>query len=244
MPFGLIGFLVSDPVNFFRALPLIILTIALSLLIAITVHEFGHALVANLLGDRTARSLGRVSLNPIRHLDPMGTLFLVVVGFGWGKPVPVNPFGLKNARRDMALVALAGPMVNIILACAIGFAFRSNEFLFGVTDYRDSFYTTPLNELGWRLILSLMLSSLIVYNLFLGIFNLIPIAPLDGSKVLMGILPERQAESVARFEPYGPAIIILIVMFDMLMPGRGIFITVVEPFVKFFVQLSTGINFR
>ncbi|MSQ32725.1 MAG: site-2 protease family protein [Dehalococcoidia bacterium] len=244
MPFGLIGFLISDPINFFRALPLIILTIALSILLAITVHEFGHAAVANILGDRTARSLGRVSLNPLKHLDPLGTLFLVIVGFGWGKPVPVNPFGLKNARRDMALVALAGPLTNILLACAIGFVFRSNEFLFNVSGYTDSIYQYPINELGWRVVLSLMLSSLVFYNLFLGIFNLIPIAPLDGSKILMGILPKRQAESVARLEPYGPAIIILIVMLDMFMLGRGIFITIVEPFVKFFVQLSTGISFR
>lgn len=236
MPFGLISYLVSDPADFFRALPLIILTIALSLLAAITVHEFGHAAVANLLGDRTARSLGRVSLNPIRHLDPAGTLFLVLVGFGWGKPVPVNPFGLKNSRRDMALVALAGPLANILLALIVGFAFRSNEFLWGL-----SIYTIPLDELGWRVVLSLMLSSMVFYNLVLGIFNLIPIAPLDGSKILMGILPERQAETVARFEPYGPAIIILIVMLGML-SGRSIFITIIEPFIKFFVFLFTGIR--
>ncbi len=237
MLFGLINLLLSDSSAFFKALPLVLLTIVLSLLVAITIHEFGHAAVANLLGDRTARNMGRVSLNPLKHLDPVGTLFLVLVGFGWGKPVPVNPYALKKARRDMALVALAGPAANIILALVVGFALRGGEFRWFLI--QPFFSIDALSVTG---LISLMLSTMVYYNILLGLFNLIPIAPLDGSKVLIGLLPETEAEAVARIEPYGPAIIMVIFMFDVLRSGPGIFGTILRPFIQFFVWISTGVK--
>ena len=135
-------------------------------------HEFAHALAAHLLGDDTAKWNGRLTLNPLRHLDPFGTLMLVLVGVGYAKPVPVNPFNFRNRKRDMALTALAGPVSNVLLALVF-------LFLYGLL-YRALYSVQFLLDMIW-------LTAYI--SLALAIFNIIPVSPLDGSKVLFALLP-------------------------------------------------------
>lgn len=188
----------------------IILEIAYGLvpfLLAITLHELAHAYVADRLGDPTARAAGRITLNPISHLDLIGTLvFLLTRMIGWAKPVPVNPFNLRNPKKDMLLVSLAGPGANIALAIVsslllrVLYVFIHSHPQGGGT----SFFFLPLFQ---------MAKFGLIINVVLAVFNLIPIPPLDGSKILMGLLPDEQAEAYARIEPYGfPILIIFLVI--------------------------------
>lgn len=211
-----------DPAGF---VVLILITMA-ALLIAITVHEFSHALVADRLGDPTARRLGRLSLNPIVHLDLTGTLMLLLVGFGWGKPVPVNPWAFgRNALRTMSLVAFAGPLSNIVTAAVIGLAFRFDllEWPFSTV---GQFSASPLESF-----LAQFLVIAIFYNLILAVFNLIPLAPLDGSKVVLGILPRDMAATFHRLERWGPAILLGIIFIDWF-TGAGVLVRIIGPVVN------------
>jgi Zn-dependent protease len=185
----------GDPAAFIQRL---ILQIP-ALLIAVTLHELAHALVADRLGDPTARLQGRITLNPLPHIDPLGALAFVVAGFGWAKPVPVNAHNLRNPRRDMAMVAVAGPLTNFAVALVGLIAFqivaRSTE--------TPSFLAEPL--LG-------VLRWVYLFNLGLGIFNLIPLPPLDGGHFLPYIFPRASWTFVHQLEQYGPFILILLVM--------------------------------
>ena len=197
--------LIDDPAAFF----LLIVIVGFSLLIAITLHEFSHAMMANRLGDPTAKRLGRLSLNPIRHLDPLGTLMLFLVGFGWGKPVPINPnYFRMNPRRGMAISALAGPLSNFALAALLGVLVRV-----GVVDWHSpwSWLFQPFAswEAGW--VAADIIGYVILLNLILGVFNLIPIPPLDGFNIAVGVLPRRQAAAMLRIERYGPLLLLLLV---------------------------------
>ena len=160
-----------------------------AIVLGITVHEFMHAYVAHRLGDDTGRLLGRMSLNPLAHLDLFGSLLLVLAGFGYGKPVPVNESRLRGGRTSWAAVALAGPAANLAIAalCAIPVRFGGADLLGG--DY----FT--------------ILESIVFYNCVLGLFNLVPIPPLDGSRVVYALLPPRQAYSWRTFEGYGPLLL-------------------------------------
>lgn len=165
-----------------------------ALLIALTVHEYAHARAAVTLGDPTPRFMGRLTLNPVSHLDPIGLLMLWLFKFGWAKPVPINPGNFKDYRQGMLLVSLAGPVSNMLLALLTAFVIAilaKLQLLNGV----------------WVKILWMTYS----YNIILAIFNLIPIPPLDGSKVLASILPGRQGQIVEQMEPYGPFILIALV---------------------------------
>jgi Zn-dependent protease len=182
---------------------------ALPVLFAITLHEVAHGWAARALGDRTAEMLGRLSLNPMKHVDPMGTvvvpllLFLSQIGFvfGWAKPVPVGVRNLKHPRRDMALVAVAGPLSNLAMAVAWGLLAK---------------LAISMNpEEGIWLGLLLMARAGIIVNLVLMVLNLIPLPPLDGGRVLTGLLPEAQARVMDRIEPYGFFILIAL----MVIPG-------------------------
>ena len=178
------------------------------LIVAITVHEFGHALSATLLGDSTARRLGRLSLNPLRHLDPFGTLMIFLVGFGWGKPVPVDFRALgRNPRRGMAVVSLAGALSNLLIAALFGLLVRV-----GVVAWHTPRF---LYVDGWEFssVAADIVGYIIFFNLILAVFNLIPIAPLDGFKVVVGFLPGRQAYALARLEKYGPMILLVLLFF-------------------------------
>lgn len=192
-----------------------LIILAPPLLLAITLHEVAHGWVALRCGDPTAKSLGRLSLNPLRHVDPVGTVLipalLALVGgfiFGWAKPVPVNYLRLRQPKRDMALVALAGPLSNFIMALGWGLI-----MVLG-------FHLHPhLAWLGEPLLL--MGGAGINVNVMLGVLNLAPIPPLDGSRVLVGVLPNAFGALMARLEPYGLIILIALMalgMFNILMP--------------------------
>jgi Zn-dependent protease len=177
---------------------------AIALLVAFTCHEASHALIAFRLGDTTAKRMGRLSLNPLAHLDPLGTIMILVSGFGWGKPVPVNPYNLRKpgGRLGMGLVAAAGPISNLLAAYV---------------------FATPL-RLGMLRASQMTMSSLVipsvgqviymvvVLNVFLAVFNLLPIAPLDGFKVALGVLPPRWAYTWAQTERYGPMILLFVIL--------------------------------
>ena len=206
-----LGLITQDPANFFIFL-LVSLT---ALVLAITVHEFSHALTATGLGDETARRLGRLSLNPLVHLDPMGSLMLLLVGFGWGKPVPVNALAFgRNALRGMSLVAFAGPLSNLLTAIVLAIPFRV-----GLVPWPFSVEAQFFSFTG------------ILFNLVLAVFNLIPIAPLDGSKVLPGLLPRNLARSYQRIEAWGPGLLIAVIGADIFF-GTRILFRVIGPVVN------------
>jgi Zn-dependent protease len=179
----------DDPVGFWAFIG--------ALVLGITFHEFMHAYVAHRLGDDTGRLMGRMSLNPLAHLDLFGSLFMFIVGFGYAKPVPVNESRLRGGRPSMALVGIAGPLTNaaIALVCAIPARFG----------------TADLGDFGSAYERALVI--IVVYNLFLGIFNLIPIPPLDGSKVVYGFLSPSQAYNWHTYEQYGPFILLFVFLF-------------------------------
>lgn len=167
------------------------------IVLSITVHELSHALVAFRLGDSTAKHLGRITLNPIAHMDPLGAIMLLILvtmgfGIGWGKPVPVNPYNLRaGPKTGMAIVSLAGPISNLALAAALAIPLRFNT----------------INDPMLRSILM----TIVFINISLAVFNLIPLPPLDGFKVLLGALPNRQAYALAPMENYGPAFLLLVI---------------------------------
>ena len=193
------------------------------ILLALTVHEYAHGLTAFRLGDPTAKKYGRLTLNPLAHLDLVGTLALLLFHFGWAKPVPVNPSYFRNPRRDMIWVSLAGPGANIVLALIIGVL---QSFLV------DS------GIIGYRTIPHLMLSFTVYINLMLAFFNLIPIPPLDGSKVVGGLLPMHHLAKWEIFERFGWIVIIGLFFF-----GRytGIyFFSPIFGLSRMFFSLFTG----
>ena len=179
------------------------------MLIAITVHEYSHAAVAYGLGDVTAKRLGRLSLNPVRHLDPTGTVMLLLVGFGWGKPVPVNPYLLRNGARGMSMVSAAGPIANVITAAVCAIPIRA-----GLVSWNSPFGFRGLQGQGLEGVIADLLGFVIFFNIILAVFNLIPLSPLDGSKVAIGILPRSMANTLARWEASGPAILLMVIMVD------------------------------
>ena len=205
---------------------------SLSLIIAITFHEFSHAYVATKLGDNTARSLGRLSLNPLAHLDPFGTILIFFAGFGWGKPVPVNPVYLRiGYRRGMSVVSLAGPFSNILAALVFAIPLRA-----GLADSN----AIGLSVLGQTDVLGYALVSLVFWNLVLAVFNLLPIAPLDGFKVVLGLLPRNAANSFARLEPYGPGILLVIIALGFLSPNLRILSIIIGPILNLLSVVILG----
>ncbi len=167
-------------------------------LFALTIHEFSHGYVASLCGDQTARMQGRLTMNPLKHLDPLGTLAIFIIHFGWARPIPVDPRNFRNPRRDMILVSLAGPMSNLATMIISLFALIAIVSLGPVI---PAFVAQPLIA---------MFSWSIMINSILAIFNMIPIPPLDGSKVLMGLLPPEQARYLARLEGAGFILIMIL----------------------------------
>lgn len=186
----------------------------IAILIALTVHEWAHALVANWLGDPTAKEEGRLTLNPVAHLDPVGTLLFFIIHFGWGKPVPVNPRYFRHPRRDNALVALAGPLSNLIVA-VVAFVLLTviAPQMMHVASAEDLLFT---HGTGTRLIAfgAQILANTLFINLGLMAFNLLPIAPLDGSKIIEPFIPERYHLEYGWFLQNGPFILIAILLVE------------------------------
>jgi Zn-dependent protease len=207
-----------------------LLLLAPPILLALTFHEFAHAFMANMYGDDTAKQSGRLTLNPLRHLDPLGTIMIFLVHFGWAKPVPVNPHRLKNPKKDMLWISAAGPLANMALALFSGILLR----LIATVGAPDHYSMTGL--LVFMLILSLKI------NLALAIFNLLPIAHLDGSKILFGLLPYKHENKIYIYflERYGPFILIGLIILGQF---TGVFILgqLIWPFVDFFSKIFAGI---
>lgn len=206
----ILSLLFSDPIIFFAW--------AVAMILAISVHEFSHAVAATYLGDPTARLQGRLTLSPFAHLDPVGTLLMLTVGFGWGKPVPFNPYNLKYPRFGPALVSLAGPVSNFLMAAAAAIVLK---------------YAYPLTGLSDANGLRRLLELIIMINAGLMVFNFFPLPPLDGSKAFFAILPQR-FEGVRMFlERWGFYILIGLLI---LVPGvfdavYGAALSVVDAFL-------------
>jgi Zn-dependent protease len=223
----------------FVILPVILITFSSALLFALSVHEFGHAFIAYKLGDRTAKISGRLSLNPIRHLDPLGSLMFLLVGFGWGKPVPVDIVALNNSLRDLAFVSLAGPASNFLFALFLGLFARFFSIPILPFSYAldpQFIYINITNPLVW---LGSFLSFSIVYNIVLGTFNLIPLAPLDGSKILIGVSPRKFLPQIFILERYGPFVLMVLVGLDLFF-GVSTIWRIVFPPVYLFSQVVVG----
>lgn len=174
------------------------------LVVSFTIHEFSHAWSATQLGDETPRQYGRLTLNPLAHLDPMGSLLLLLVGFGWAKPVPINPYALlRRTPAGVMWVSLAGPFSNLLMAILAAVPFRMGlvSVAAGMTNTR-AILPNP----------SLILVQFITINLLLCLFNLIPLAPLDGEKILDYFLPPSMAKVFENIRPYGPVILIVLVL--------------------------------
>jgi len=203
----MISTLFSSPIAFIVSL--------IGLLLAITIHEFAHAFTADKLGDPTPGLQGRITLNPLSHLDPLGTIMLLVFGFGWGKPVNFDPHNLQNPRKDTALISLAGPVSNIILAIALSLVAKSMALSFVAS----------------------LLYPLIYINLVLAIFNLVPVFPLDGEKILSGLLPRNLSfEFQSVMQRYGTLILIFLVLPVF---GSSPITSLISPVISFIFSLLT-----
>lgn len=212
-----------------------LLLTAVGIVVAITVHEASHAWASDRMGDDTARRLGRLSLNPLRHLDPMGTVMLLVAGFGWGKPVPVDAYRLQQGpKAGMALVSVAGPLSNFIVAGALGVLVRS-----GILAWHPPGYAIPFAQKTLPWMLSDLAGFVITFNIILGVFNLIPIPPLDGFKVILGLLPRGLAYSAARLEQYGSMVLLTVVAFDIFFRA-GILSGILNPALSLASRLLIG----
>jgi Zn-dependent protease len=202
----------------FRLPPEVLVLLIPVLLFALVFHEFSHGWVANKLGDPTAKNQGRLTLNPVAHLDPVGSMMILFVGFGWAKPVPVDSRYLADPRKDMMKIAFAGPASNLFLALVGGIMIR-------LTGYSGS--------------LTSMLILFTQINISLAVFNMIPIPPLDGSQIFSGIMIRKNPQLVMQLQTYGPQILMGLILFGMF-TGVSIIWTFMSPFVNFFMFIFAG----
>lgn len=194
--------------------PIGVIFFLVSIIIAVTVHEFSHAKTADNLGDPTPEMQGRVTLDPRSHLDPLGSILFLFFGFGWGKPVPYDPYNLKNPRKDAAMIALAGPMSNFGMALVAGVILQILGPQFATGNLLGAF-----------------LSVFVSTNLVLGVFNFIPVAPLDGFRIVGGLVPEDQADEWYSLERYGFILLLFIIL--PFAGGRSILQTFIGPVISF-----------
>ena len=212
--------------------PAILISRIIVLLTAFSVHEFAHAWTADYFGDSTPRINGRLTLNPLAHLDPMGSLMLILAGFGWAKPVPVNPYTLRR-RSPSALmwVALAGPLSNFLMAVLASIPIRLNLVsLYGVTGSQGTSLLPTLPGFLW---------DFISINLILMLFNLIPLPPLDGDKIADFFMPDAWRDQMARIRPYGPMILIVLFMVGPYL-GINILAWILGPPYRLLMNLLIG----
>lgn len=225
----------NDP-GTWLALLIVIIAGAVS---AVTVHEASHAWSALQLGDRTAAALGRVTLNPRAHLDSTGSLLFILVFFGWGKPTPVNTANLRgDPERSMAIVSAAGPVSNLILATLMGLPFRLD-----LIDWRAPAHNAPFTGGSAESIVADFLVYGILFNSFLAVFNLIPLPPLDGFALALGILPRGAARIVRRVGGYGFAPLGIILILEFATPF-GILSGIMVPLSDLVIEVVTGHSIR
>ena len=205
----------------FNLPPQILVLLIPSLMFALSFHEFSHAWMAKKCGDNTAANLGRLSLNPIAHLDPIGSLMILFVGFGWARPVPVNSYSLNNPRKDMMKIAAAGPISNLLLALIAGLFFRITSIVGLNLDY--------------------FLFYFIQINISLAVFNMIPISPLDGSQIFTGYLSKNNPDLAIKIQAYGPQVLLGLILFGYI-TGFSIIWLFISPIVKLFMYIFAGIN--
>lgn len=212
----------SHFINLFSDIPGLLLRIP-AVLFSLTVHECMHAWCASRCGDDTARSFGRVSLNPLRHLDPIGTLLLLFCGFGWAKPVPVNSRRLNNPRRDMTLIALAGPLSNLVMGFLGVILYHVSFAVFGAVGLIDGMYFATESVFLQNVVRYTLLffNYFFTINITLAVFNLIPIPPLDGSRLLSIILPARIYFKLMQYERYIYYVLLALVVISVsgILPG-------------------------
>jgi Zn-dependent protease len=233
MLLGALDLLRNNP----QAFAVLISAFLLTMLVGLSFHEFCHALIADKLGDPTPRRFGRLSLNPVAHLDPIGSLFLLFAGFGWAKPVPVNAYYLRgNPRTGMLLVALAGPLSNLVIASLAAIPFK-----LGLVSWHSPFQVIGVRSWMADDYLGFFLGTLITLNVMLGVFNLVPIAPLDGFRVALGLLPAPIAAGLARLEPYGMAILFFVAFGLPFFLGINPLFAIIGPVIDAIIVALTGV---
>jgi Zn-dependent protease len=210
---------VGSPLFLLRDDPQFFIAFVVAIVIGITVHEFSHAAAATAQGDLTAKSQGRLTLNPVSHLDPLGTIFLVVGGFGWGRPTPFNPLRMRNRRAGAALVALAGPISNVVVAFLAAIALR-------VT------YPTSGELGGGPGFTSKLLFALVQLNVVLAVFNLLPIPPLDGSRLLSIFLPPSRQNIIYFLDRFG-----IFLLLGLLLLAPNLFRSLFASMTEFILRL-------
>lgn len=210
-------------------------------IILLTFHEWGHAKSANMLGDPTARDQGRMSLNPAVHIDPIGTLFLPLIGslfgggfFGWAKPVPVNPYNLKKPRRDIMIIAAAGPIMNILLTFVIFGIIKVLELTLDFKPYNSNTHLAIYRFLGTSAHISV----------FLAVFNMLPLFPLDGFSVVNGLLPERASRQFSKLAPYGMPILmgLIFIPYILRVPGPLRFLGLISSIIFDLIGKIVGVR--
>ena len=210
-----------------------------ALLAGITFHEFSHAFAASRLGDPTPRYRGRLTLNPLAHLDPAGTVLLFLAGFGWGKPVEVNPRLMRgDPKTNLALTAAAGPLSNLVVAGLAGLAIKLD-----FVPWRSPFNVPNLAYWSADDYLGLYLSSIVIFGVILAVFNLIPLFPLDGFSVAVGILPHDLSRAFEELRAWGPGLLFLLIALPIVTGGHfGLLFQIMGPAVNGLTRLLTGIN--
>ena len=219
--------LLDDPGAFVT----LFVAVVVALVVGITVHECSHALAAYRLGDPTAARLGRLSLNPRVHLDPLGSLMVLVAGFGWGKPVPVDPSRLRTGRRGMVMVSLAGPLSNLIVAGVFALPFQTG--LLSVPS------VWPPPGMDGDSVVSYVAYMGVLLNVVLAMFNLLPFFPLDGFSAILGLAPGEWAPLLSRLQVMGPALLAGVIFLDVFL-DMGILWGIIGPVVNWLTRLFTG----
>jgi Zn-dependent protease len=197
-----------------------------TLVFSLCFHEFSHGYIAYKLGDQTAAKNGRLTLNPLAHLDPIGSLMILFVGFGWAKPVPVNPANFSNPRIDMIKVAFAGPASNLILAFIAGTILR---------------LTILITLLSHNNILIIFLQYFMWVNIALAVFNMLPVAPLDGSQIFGNMIAKNNPELALKLQISGPKVLMILIIISFISPKFSIFSIIMNPFIKLFMYLFAGL---
>ncbi len=214
-----------------------------ALIIGIAFHEFCHAFIADRLGDRTPASQGRVTLNPLAHLDPIGTMMMLFIGFGWGKPVQFNPYGLKTDPKTATLfVSAAGPLSNFAAAFLLALPIQ-----FGLVPYINPFSTTIIGVESLDDYIGLFLTGAVYLSCILGVFNLIPLEPLDGFKVALGVLPDPISEQFAKLRQFGVGPFLMLIFGIPFITGYfgevyNPLSDIMVPAVSWLVELFTGVG--